>query len=37
VAFDAGFEDPNYFTRAFKKTEGLTPKQYQQKVHQSAL
>lgn len=37
VAFDAGFEDPNYFTRAFKKTEGLTPKQYQQKVHQSTL
>lgn len=37
VAFDAGFEDPNYFTRAFKKTEGLTPKQYQQKVLQSTL
>jgi AraC-like DNA-binding protein len=33
VAFDAGFEDPNYFTRAFKKAEGLTPKQYQQKVN----
>ena len=37
VAFDAGFEDPNYLTPAFKKTEGLTPKQYQQKVHQSSL
>ncbi|MEN9699798.1 MAG: hypothetical protein RLZZ301_996 [Bacteroidota bacterium] len=37
VAFDAGFEDPNYFTRAFKKTEGLTPKQYQQKITQSTL
>lgn len=37
VAFDSGFEDPNYFTRAFKKTEGLTPKQYQQKVLQSTL
>lgn len=37
VAFDAGFEDANYFTRAFKKNEGLTPKQYQQKLVQSAL
>lgn len=29
VSFEAGFEDPNYFTRMFKKVEGLTPKQYQ--------
>jgi AraC-like DNA-binding protein len=37
VAFDAGFDDANYFTRAFKKNEGLTPKQYQQKLFQSSL
>lgn len=37
VAFDAGFDDANYFTRAFKKNEGLTPKQYQQKLIQSSL
>jgi AraC-like DNA-binding protein len=37
VAFDAGFDDANYFTRAFKKNEGLTPKQYQQKLSQSSL
>jgi len=37
VAFDAGFDDANYFTRAFKKNEGLTPKRYQQKLIQSSL
>jgi AraC-like DNA-binding protein len=30
VAFEAGFEDCNYFIRAFKHHEGITPKQYQQ-------
>ncbi|MGC4039725.1 MAG: AraC family transcriptional regulator [Flavobacterium sp.] len=29
VCFLSGFEDANYFTRMFKKYEGITPKQYQ--------
>lgn len=30
VCYEAGFEDANYFIRAFKMHEGVTPKQYQQ-------
>lgn len=30
VGYEAGFDDCNYFIRAFKKIEGITPKQYQQ-------
>lgn len=29
VGYMAGFEDPNYFIRLFKKQEGITPKQFQ--------
>ncbi len=29
VCYEAGFEDSNYFIRAFKHYEGITPKQYQ--------
>lgn len=28
IAFDCGFSDSNYFTRCFKKTLEMTPKQY---------
>lgn len=28
IAFDCGFSDSNYFTRCFKKTMEMTPKQY---------
>lgn len=28
IAFDCGFSDSNYFTRCFKKTMHMTPKQY---------
>lgn len=30
ISFEVGFEDANYFIRAFKSHEGITPKQYQQ-------
>ena len=28
VGYESGFDDSNYFIRAFKKQEGLTPKQF---------
>lgn len=30
VAEESGFEDPAYFTRVFKKSEGITPSSYRQ-------
>ena len=35
VSYEAGFEDANYFIRAFKLHEGITPKQYQQLNNQA--
>lgn len=29
IAFECGFQDSNYFTRCFRKTTGMTPKQFQ--------
>ena len=28
VAMDCGFEDSNYFTRAFRKAMGVSPSEY---------
>lgn len=30
AAFESGFQDVNYFVRLFRKTEGITPRQYQE-------
>jgi two-component system response regulator YesN len=29
VAFEVGYEDSQYFCRIFKKSEGISPRQYQ--------
>ncbi|MBP5276033.1 MAG: helix-turn-helix transcriptional regulator, partial [Lachnospiraceae bacterium] len=30
VCYSVGFSDPNYFSRAFKKYEGVTPSEYKE-------
>ncbi|WP_227762005.1 PocR ligand-binding domain-containing protein [Zhaonella formicivorans] len=32
VADDLGFRDPGYFTKVFKRSEGITPSQYREKA-----
>ena len=32
IAFDLGFDDPAYFTRYFKKAEGVSPNGYKERV-----
>ena len=32
VANEIGFEDPSYFTKVFKRSEGVTPSQYKRKA-----
>lgn len=32
IAASCGFSDPNYFTRVFKKTKGISPRQYRQLI-----
>lgn len=33
VAFDLGYEDPSYFTRAFKKAERKTPSEFREEIY----
>lgn len=32
AAYASGFNDPNYFTRAFRKSEGITPTEFKEKL-----
>lgn len=32
AAYASGFNDPNYFTRAFRKSEGITPTEFREKL-----
>ncbi len=32
VAYAAGFNDPNYFARVFRKVEGATPSEFREKI-----
>ena len=32
VAFDLGFEYPQYFSRLFKKETGMTPKEFRNEI-----
>ena len=33
IAFELGYEDPSYFTRAFRKTEHITPTEFRQDIY----
>ncbi len=37
VCFETGFSDPNYFSRLFKKIEGITPSEYKLKFCTNGL
>ena len=35
IAYQVGYEDAGYFTKVFRKTQGMTPSQYRAKIHSS--
>lgn len=36
VCYEVGYKDPNYFSRVFKKAEGITPSEYRQLVEKKS-
>lgn len=36
IAFDIGYNEPNYFCKVFKKNEGITPSEYREKCKKMA-
>ena len=37
IAYDVGFTDPNYFSRAFKKVYKITPSAYKEKIEKERM
>ena len=32
IAMDIGYNEPNYFSHVFRKAEGVTPKEYRNRI-----
>jgi two-component system response regulator YesN len=36
ISYEAGYKDPNYFSRVFKKATGMTPSEYRQQYEKQS-